>query len=66
MLDCIISGSHEVALRALKVAEETWETGSTRPNHWLSAAVKFADEFEGWRGFGTAEDEAKMGYPEKQ
>jgi hypothetical protein len=46
----------------MKVAAETWETS----DHWLQAAVKFADKFEGWGGFGTQEDEAKMGYPEKQ
>jgi len=53
-------------LRALKVAEETWETSEEGPSHWLNAAVKFADGFEGWGGFGTTEDEARMGYPEKQ
>jgi hypothetical protein len=50
----------------MKVAEETWETGNNRSHHWLCAAVKFADDFEGWGGFGTAEDEAKMGYPKEQ
>jgi hypothetical protein len=50
----------------MKVAEETWETSGEGSSYWLNAAAKFADEFEGWGGFGTAEDEAKMGYPEKQ
>jgi hypothetical protein len=50
----------------MKVAEETWETSSDRSDQWLNAAVKFADKFEGWGGFGTQKDEAKMGYPEKQ
>ncbi|EMD62980.1 hypothetical protein COCSADRAFT_37857 [Bipolaris sorokiniana ND90Pr] len=49
------------ALRALKVAEETWGASDNASSHWLNAAVKFADEFEGWGGFGTAEDEAKTG-----
>ncbi|KAI4946714.1 hypothetical protein J4E91_006885 [Alternaria rosae] len=72
VVDKALNGSHSTdahyvkALRALKVAEETWETGNNKSNHWLCAAVKFADDFEGWGGFGTAEDEAKMGYPEKQ
>jgi hypothetical protein len=50
----------------LKVAEETWEFGQGRPSHWLHAAVKFADGFEGWGGFDMADIEAKMWYPEKQ
>ncbi|KAF1946210.1 hypothetical protein EJ02DRAFT_450656 [Clathrospora elynae] len=43
------------ALRAMKVAEETWETSDSHSKYWVKAAVKFADEFEGWGGFGTEE-----------
>jgi hypothetical protein len=50
----------------MKVAEETWGASDDGSNYWLHAAVKFASEFEGWGGFGTEEDEAKMAYPEKQ
>ncbi|KAF2847881.1 hypothetical protein T440DRAFT_557120 [Plenodomus tracheiphilus IPT5] len=38
------------ALRAMKVAEETWETPGAESSYWLDAAVRFADEFEGWGG----------------
>ncbi|KAF1832361.1 hypothetical protein BDW02DRAFT_640822 [Decorospora gaudefroyi] len=54
------------ALRAMKVAEETWETPENHSDRWLNAAVKFADEFEDWGGFGTEEDDARMGYPGRQ
>lgn len=37
-------------LRAMKVASETWNDGS---QFYLKAALKFADEFEGWGGFGA-------------
>lgn len=50
----------------MKVAEETWGASENESSHWLKAAVKFADEFEGWGGFGMAEDEARMAYPENQ
>lgn len=50
----------------MKVADETWKGLDGGSNHWLNAAVKFADEFEGWGGFGLAEDEERMAYPEKQ
>lgn len=46
----------------MKVAEETWNTPEDDSNLWLNAAAKFADEFEGWGGFGTAEDEQRTGY----
>lgn len=49
----------------MKVADETWQRPEDKSSYWLAAAVKFADEFEGWGGFGTEEDE-RMGYPEKQ
>ncbi|KAH9873475.1 hypothetical protein IAQ61_004098 [Plenodomus lingam] len=54
------------ALRAMKVAEETWETPGKESNYWLHAALRFADEFQGWGGFGTAECEENLAYPEKQ
>ncbi|CAA9957470.1 DUF4243 domain containing protein [Pyrenophora teres f. maculata] len=72
VVDKALNGPHSTdahyvkALRALKVAEETWGISEAASSHWLNAAVKFADGFEGWGGFGTAEDEARMGYPEKQ
>ncbi|CAO2656886.1 Nn.00g056890.m01.CDS01 [Neocucurbitaria sp. VM-36] len=54
------------ALRAMKVADETWRTPGDESSYWLNGAVKFADEFEGWGGFGTAGDGDKLGYPEQQ
>ncbi|KAF2132730.1 hypothetical protein P153DRAFT_420675 [Dothidotthia symphoricarpi CBS 119687] len=57
------SDAHFVkALRSLKVAEETWGESS---QYYLKAAVKFAEEFEHWGGFGTEEDEARTGYAGK-
>ncbi|KAL6711980.1 hypothetical protein ACN47E_003023 [Coniothyrium glycines] len=51
------------ALRAMKVAEETWSSPDQTPDPlWLAAAIKFADEFSSWGGFGTADDEERMGY----
>jgi len=51
------------ALRAMKVADETWQTPGKEPTEiWINAAVRFATEFEGWGGFGTEEDEERMGY----
>ena len=38
-----------VALRALKEAAKTWGDDS---EFFLKAAVKFADEFDDWGGFG--------------
>ena len=48
----------------MKVAEETWEDPEQDPSFglWLDAAIYFADKFTGWGGFGTEEDEEKMGY----
>lgn len=46
----------------MKVAAETW--GDTN-NFYLKAAVKFADEFEHWGGFGSA-DASAPSYPEYQ
>ncbi|TID17122.1 hypothetical protein E6O75_ATG09888 [Venturia nashicola] len=44
------------ALRAMKEAAETWaESGE----FFLKAAVKFADEFSGWGGFGQNNEAAK-------
>ncbi|KAH7399431.1 hypothetical protein BKA66DRAFT_451804 [Pyrenochaeta sp. MPI-SDFR-AT-0127] len=54
------------ALRAMKVADETWESSEAHSDHWLNAAVKFADEFDGWGGFGPAGDEVGMAYPATQ
>ncbi|EOA86437.1 uncharacterized protein SETTUDRAFT_169199 [Exserohilum turcica Et28A] len=72
VVDRALNGPHAIdapyvkALRAMKVAEETWGASENESSHWLKAAVKFADEFEGWGGFGMAEDEARMAYPENQ
>lgn len=43
----------------MQVASETWGDAS---QFYLKAAVKFADEFEGWGGFGAA-DNVKYYYP---
>ncbi len=43
----------------MKVADETWKAPAGHPDFWLNAAVKFADEFEDWGGFGTAEDDER-------
>lgn len=53
-------------MRAMKVADETWKAPGDESSYWLDGALKFADEFEGWAGFGTVDDEDRMGYPEKQ
>ncbi|KAF2187804.1 hypothetical protein K469DRAFT_704760 [Zopfia rhizophila CBS 207.26] len=50
------------ALRSMKVAAETWGDDS---QFYLKAAVKFADEFEHWGGFGAAAD-VKYYYPKNQ
>lgn len=48
----------------MQVASETW--GDAR-QFYLKAAVKFADEFEHWGGFGTADvDDVKYWYPKEQ
>ncbi|KAF2682458.1 hypothetical protein K458DRAFT_59101 [Lentithecium fluviatile CBS 122367] len=49
------------ALRSMKVASETW---GDPEQYYLKAAVKFADEFGDWGGFGTTGDAAY--YPEFQ
>ncbi|KAF1840610.1 uncharacterized protein K460DRAFT_390101 [Cucurbitaria berberidis CBS 394.84] len=54
------------ALRAMKVADDTWQKPDEKSSYWLDGAIKFADEFEGWGGFGSEEEEESMGYPEKQ
>ncbi|KAI4178890.1 MAG: hypothetical protein LQ348_005508 [Seirophora lacunosa] len=38
-------------LRAMQTAAETWGPAG---DFWLNAAVRFAQEFDGWGGFGTA------------
>lgn len=50
------------ALRSMQVASETWGDDT---QFYLKAAVKFADEFKHWGGFGTADDVAYE-YPEYQ
>lgn len=61
--------SRFTALRAMHVVSETW---GDKDHFYLKAAVKFADEFEHWGGFGgaaaaTADGEGgKYGYPEYQ
>ncbi|KAH9879373.1 hypothetical protein J1614_002812 [Plenodomus biglobosus] len=55
------------ALRAMKVAEETWEKpGAAESSYWLRAAVEFADGFQGWAGFGADAEENELAYPERQ
>ncbi|KAL5121213.1 hypothetical protein ACEQ8H_000681 [Pleosporales sp. CAS-2024a] len=51
------------ALRSLKTCAETW---GDENKDYLRAAVRFADEFRGWGGFGTREDGANVAYPTKQ
>ena len=43
-------------LRALKEAAQTWGD----ENFYLKAAVRFASEFNGWGGFGSAETEVRQ------
>jgi hypothetical protein len=43
-----------LALRAIKVAAFTWGDVHER---YLSAAVKFADDFLGWTGFGPMDED---------
>ncbi|KAF2109467.1 hypothetical protein BDV96DRAFT_502678 [Lophiotrema nucula] len=50
------------ALRSMKVASETWGDAS---RYYLKAAVKFADEFDDWGGFGGVAD-VQYYYPDKQ
>jgi hypothetical protein len=42
-----------VAVRAMKAAAFTWGDVHER---YLAAAVKFADNFEGWTGFGPLDE----------
>ncbi|KAF2750784.1 hypothetical protein M011DRAFT_464591 [Sporormia fimetaria CBS 119925] len=52
------------AVRAFKVAEETW---GKKEGLWEKAALKFVREFEGWGGFGGKGVEGKkFGYPEER
>lgn len=46
----------------MKAASETWSDAS---QFYLKAAVKFADEFQHWGGFGTADD-VRYYYPDSQ
>jgi len=43
-----------IALRAMKEAAFTWGDVHER---YLSAATHFADDFKGWTGFGSMEEE---------
>jgi hypothetical protein len=45
------------ALRAMEEADNTWDD---QDGYWLKAAVKFADEFRGWGGFGMDEESEKI------
>jgi hypothetical protein len=49
----------------MQVVSETWGDAS---HFYLKAAVKFADEFKHWGGFGTTADDdgAKYHYPQRQ
>ena len=51
------------ALRSMHVASETWGDDD---QYYLKAAVKFADEFEHWGGFGTEADVKPYYYPKYQ
>jgi len=44
----------------MKVASETW---GDPLQLYLKAAVRFADEFEHWGGFGTEADVTRYPYP---
>ena len=46
---CVGQGGSGVALRALKVAEETW---GWKSGQYLASAVLFVQDFNGWTGFG--------------
>jgi hypothetical protein len=50
-------------LRSLKVCAETW---GDENKYYVKAAIKFADEFDHWGGFGTEEDAAELAYPIRQ
>jgi hypothetical protein len=44
----------------MQVGSETWGDAS---QFYLKSAVKFADEFEHWGGFGAAVNDVKYHYP---
>ncbi|EHY60159.1 hypothetical protein HRR83_009122 [Exophiala dermatitidis] len=48
------------ACRAMKEAEKIWGAGGDEneygKDYWLKAAVRFATEFDGWGGFGPADE----------
>ena len=46
------------ALRAMKVAAETWGDSA---QYYLKAACRFADEFDGWGGFGAQDIGSRRG-----
>jgi len=58
-----VAGKHALdahyvkALRAMREAANTW---GDPEQYYLKAAIKFADEFDGWGGFGT-DTEAEVG-----
>ncbi|KAF2196285.1 hypothetical protein GQ43DRAFT_266023 [Delitschia confertaspora ATCC 74209] len=55
------------ALRAMKVAAETWGDEGYSEQYYLKAAVKFAAEFKHWGGFATtSSDDVKYYYPKNQ
>ncbi|KAH8732834.1 hypothetical protein GQ44DRAFT_601600 [Phaeosphaeriaceae sp. PMI808] len=51
------------SLRCLKVCAETW---GDENKLFMKAAIRFVDEFEGWGGFGTEGDSARLAYPINQ
>lgn len=46
----------------MKVAEETWgsDGGEVASGYWLDAAVRFADGFGGWGGFGVEGEKGEL------
>ncbi|KAF2146589.1 uncharacterized protein K452DRAFT_314839 [Aplosporella prunicola CBS 121167] len=46
------------ALRSMQEAEKTWP--NVAEGYYLKAAVKFATEFDGWGGFGSAMSEEEV------
>ena len=47
----------------MKEAAQTWGDSDL---FYLKAAVKFADEFESWGGFGAMEDESRRPADERR
>ena len=47
------------AVRAMKEAHKLWGDPEGAENYYLKAAVRLASEFDGWGGFGAADDEAE-------